>query len=60
MKKTAKQKLYEQTVRMVERLVNEGMPLTKARTNACVRMGLSYPTVFTITKHLSGKQAGVA
>lgn len=50
---TAKEKLYKKTVELVERLVSEGKSLTASRLEASSKMGLCYPTVFRITKHLS-------
>ena len=50
--KTAREKMYEKCVKMVEKMMTEGLGLTNARQVVAVKTGVSYPVVVKITKHL--------
>ncbi len=52
-KMTAKEKLHHKTVKMVEKLVTDGMAITKAREAAAFKMGVSIPTIWRWTEHLN-------
>lgn len=53
---TTKEKMYQNAVKEVAKLLTTGCGLTEARTRVGLRFGLSYPTMVKITKTLKHKE----
>ena len=59
-KVSEKEKFHNKVVRFVERLVNDGMNVTRARSMAEVQFGVSRPTVIKWTSHLNVRATNTA
>ena len=59
-KVSEKEKFHNKVVRFVERLVNDGMNVTRARSMAEVKFGVSAPTLISWTSHLNVRATNTA